>query len=165
MLVDSIRRQTTQIFENIEILLNAFNEDEFSRTLGGFLIWKQFYHLVHSLDKNFVDPSVFHEPSFHIDNLDIIYFNSEISLSKSEILDYYSKVQQHNREYLDRLTDEMLLETIDFRDMKLTKLELILAQLRHVFYHVGYLHCIKKIQSGVTPDYVGLYKAVEKIVI
>ena len=42
--------------------------------------------------------------------------------------------------------------------MNLTKLELILAQLRHIFYHIGYLHCCIKMEKGESPEYIGLYK-------
>jgi hypothetical protein len=162
MISDSIRRQTSQIFENIEILLNSFSDSEFPKKSGGFAIWKQFYHLIHSMDKNFIDPSNFQEPSFHIDNLDIIYLDSEIILSKEQIIEYYSQVKLKIQEYLEKLTDAHLLESIEFRELRLTRIELILAQLRHIFYHVGYFHCIKKVESGQTPEYVGLYKTLEK---
>jgi len=38
----------------------------------------------------------------------------------------------------------------------------ILAQLRHIFFHVGYLHCCIKMEKGETPEYIGLYKAVQE---
>jgi hypothetical protein len=41
--------------------------------------------------------------------------------------------------------------------MDLTRIELILAQFRHIFYHIGYLHCCLKIEKGRMPEYVGLY--------
>ena len=44
--------------------------------------------------------------------------------------------------------------------MELTKIELILAQLQRIFYHIGYFHCCIKIEKGETPEYIGLYKAV-----
>ncbi len=72
MLIDSIRNQTKQIFQNIEILLEVIPANEFDTIKGGFKTWKHFYHLIHSLDKYFIEPSNYEEPEFHIKYLDII---------------------------------------------------------------------------------------------
>jgi len=160
MLADSIRNQTKQIFQNIEILFEAIPANEFDTTKGGFKTWKHFYHLIHSLDKNFIDPSNYVEPEFHKKNLHVIYMEDENKLSKDEIEKYYGIVKNKIQKYLNELTDETLEDKIIFNEMELTKIELILAQLRHIFYHIGYLHCCIKLEKGQTPEYIGLYKAV-----
>jgi len=160
MLSDSIRNQTKQIFQNIEVLLEAIPANEFDSIKGGFKTWKHFYHLIHSLDKNFIDPGNYVEPEFHKKNLNVIYMEDENKLSKEKIEKYYEHVKNKIQEYLNDLKDETLENKIIFNGMELTKIELILAQLRHIFYHVGYLHCCIKIEKGETPEYIGLYKAV-----
>lgn len=162
MLSKSVKRQAVQIFENVDVLFSSFDQNDFEKKLGGFVVWKQFYHLVHSIDKNFIDPSSFVEPSFHIEDLDIIYLESEKCLSRTEILDYYNEVRVKIERYLNEITDEFLEYMVKFRGQEFSRLDLILAQFRHIFFHVGYLHCVKKIDSGQTPEYVGLYKAREK---
>ena len=158
-MADSIRNQTRQIFQNIEILLEVIPADEFDTIKGGFKTWKHFYHLIHSLDRNFIDPGNYVEPEFHKKNLNIIYLEDENKLTKDEIEKYYENVRNKVQEYLNELKDETIEDKIIFNGMELTKIELILAQLRHVFYHVGYLHCCIKIEKGETPEYIGLYKA------
>jgi len=160
MLADSVRNQTRQIFQNIEILLEVIPANEFDTVKGGFRTWKHFYHLIHSLDKNFIDPSNYVEPEFHKKNLNIIYLEDENKLKKSEIEIYYENVKNKIQKYLNDLNEEILENKIIFNGMELTKIELILAQLRHIFYHIGYLHCCIKIEKGETPEYIGLYKAV-----
>ncbi len=160
MLAESVRNQSRQIFQNIEIVLDAIPADEYGARKGGFAAWKHFYHLIHSLDKNLIDPSSFAEPDFHLPNMDIIYLDTEPALTKGEIERYYGAVRDKVQGYLAALTDSKLEETIAFRDLRLTRLELILAQLRHVFYHIGYLHCCLKMERGETPEYVGIYKSV-----
>jgi len=160
MLADSIRNQTKQIFQNIEILFEAIPENEFDTIKGGFRTWKHFYHLIHSLDKNFIDPGNYTEPEFHKKNLNIIYMEDENKLSKEKIEKYYETVKNKIQNYLNELTDETLENKITFNEKEFTKIELILAQLRHIFYHIGYLHCCIKIEKGQTPEYIGLYKAV-----
>ena len=160
MLIDSIKNQTKQIFQNIEILLEAIPQEEFDTIKGGFKTWKHFYHLVHSLDKNFIDPSNYYEPEFHKKNLDIIYLNDDNKLTKNDIVEYYEIVKKKIQKYINELNEEILDEKITFNEMSLTKMELILAQLRHIFYHVGYVHCCIKMEKGETPEYIGLYKVV-----
>jgi hypothetical protein len=157
MLVESIRNQTKQIFQNIDILLDVIPEKEFDSTKGGFKTWKHFYHLIHSLDKNFIDPGNYKEPLFHKKNMDIIYFEDNNKLVKDEIEKYYYDVKLKTDGYINSLNDKMLEEKIIFKDKEYTRLELILAQLRHIFYHIGYLHCCIKTEKGETPEYIGLY--------
>lgn len=157
ILADSIKNQTKQIFQNIEILLEAVPQNEFDTTKGGFKTWRHFYHLIHSLDKNFIDPSNYDEPEFHKKNLDIIYLDDDNKLTKDKIVKYYKNVKNKVQKYIHGLNEEILCEKITFKGMDLTKAELILAQLRHVFYHIGYLHCCIKMETGETPEYIGLY--------
>ena len=49
MVVNSIKNQTKQIFQNIEILLEYIPENEFKTRKGGFLTWKHFYPPEHYL--------------------------------------------------------------------------------------------------------------------
>jgi len=158
MLINSIKNQTKQIFQNIEILLEVIPANEFNTLKGGFKTWKHFYHLIHSMDKNFIDPSNYEESEFHINNLDIIYLNDDNQLTKNDIEVYYKNVKNKIQKYINELNEETLDIKILFKEMNLTKLELILAQLRHIFYHIGYLHCCIKMEKGETPEYIGLYK-------
>jgi len=160
MLTDSIKNQTNQIFQNIEILFEAIPANEFNTIKGGFKTWRHFYHLIHSMDKNFIDPSNYNEPEFHKKNLNIIYLDDENKLEKDKIEKYYKNVKNKIQKYINELDEETLSKKITFNEMELTKIELILAQLRHIFYHVGYLHCCIKMEKGETPEYIGLYKVV-----
>ncbi len=157
MLTDSIKNQTKQIFQNIEILLEVIPPNEFETKKGGFKTWRHFYHLIHSLDKNFIEPNNYTEPEFHKKNLNIIYLDDENKLTRDEIEKYYERVKDKIQKYINELDKETLDEEITFNGMNLTRMELILAQLRHVFYHIGYLHCCIKMEKGETPEYIGLY--------
>lgn len=160
MYYESIQRQSKQIFDNIDILFDSIPDDEFDSIKGGFPTWKNFYHCIHSLDKNFIDPSKYQEPGLHEKNMDVIYLITPRILSKKELMDYYQIVKDKVNNYLDNLTDALLLEKAVLNNNEYTRLELILAQLRHVFYHVGYIHCCIKMEKGSTPEYIGLYKRI-----
>jgi uncharacterized damage-inducible protein DinB len=159
MLADSVRIQTKQIFQNIEILFDAIPENEFDTNKGGFKTWKHFYHVLHSLDKHFIDPGSYTEPSFHKKDLNAMFFDDDDTnkLSKKELEKYYKTLENKIQDYLNILDDKKLEEEIIFNGLKYTRMELIMAQLRHIFYHVGYLHCCIKMEKGETPEYIGLY--------
>ena len=160
MYSESIQNQTVQMFENIEKIFESITEDKFQSVIGGFPMWKNMYHCIHSLDKNLIDPSSYCEPSFHEKNMDVIYLETPKILSKNELMNYYTEVKQKIANYLYAINDVKLVEKVYLNDKYYTRLELILAQLRHVFYHIGYLHCCIKIEYGNTPEYIGLYKRV-----
>jgi hypothetical protein len=160
MVSDSIRRQSKQIFQNIENIFGAVSEESMGSTVGVFPLWKQIYHLLHSMDQHFIDPADFSEPVFHTKNLNVIFLDMGDPLSRGQLINYYKQVRAKLEAYLRELTDAALNETIRFRDMEPTRLELLLAQFRHIFYHVGYLHCCLKLINGETPVYAGLYEAV-----
>ena len=160
MYFESIQKQTKQIFENLEIIIESISEEKCKSIIGGFPIWKNLYHCIHSLDKNLIDPTSYCEPSFHEKNMDVIYLETPKKMSKKELINYYMEVKDKIMSYFNLLNDEILLEKVFLNEKYYTRLELILAQLRHVFYHVGYLHCCIKIEYENTPEYIGLYKRV-----
>ena len=77
---------------------------------------------------------------------------------KNQTKQIFQNIKIKIQDYINKLDDKILEEIIIFNGMNITKLELILAQLRHIFYHIGYLHCCIKIEKGETPEYIGLYK-------
>jgi len=160
MISESIKTQSKQIFQNIDYIFNVINSENINNKIGVFPIWKQIYHLLHSIDQNFIDPSNFIEPDFHKKNLNVIFIDSNELLTKDQLFQYYQNVREKIELYLSSLTEDKLNEIIMFREMKLTKMELILSQFRHIFYHIGYLHCCFKLLNGETPEYIGLYKVI-----
>ena len=121
------------------------------------MIWHQLYHFIHSMDQNFIDPLNYEHPDFHTPNMNMLAMEPDGFLSREQLYDYYKKTAGKIDAYLNSLDDEQLEKTVVFRGMELTGMELILAQFRHIFFHIGYLHCCIKLVKGETPDYVGLY--------
>jgi len=50
MPAESIRKQSRQIFQNIEYLFDDIEDDLFNKSIGGFPLGKQMHHLLHSMD-------------------------------------------------------------------------------------------------------------------
>jgi len=153
---DSVRRQSPQLFENVETIFKNLEDPLYRKTSGGFPVWRQLYHTVHSIDRYFIDPNAFVEPELHKKNLDSLTDETDAFIERDVLYSYFQKVREKAEEYLVDLTDETLEEIVRFNGIEVTRLELILAQFRHILYHVGYLHCCLKIEAGNAPDYIGL---------
>jgi len=116
-------------------------------------IWKQFYHMLHSLDEWFINPVTFKEPSIHHPH----FRTSDTGpgkLTKGQLLKYFEEIRSRIEDYLSQLNSSKLEEPVGKGN--LTRLDLILSQFRHVMHHVGYLHCAIKNEIGESPLYIGL---------
>jgi hypothetical protein len=146
------------LFENIDILLDTINE--FDSTRGGFTTWRHFYHLIHSIDKYLFDPDKYIEPLFHKKDLSVIYLFDNNKLTKNEIIGYYNDVKNRILNYVNDLNESILKN--DLTEHKFHEILVhILGQIRHSYYHIGYLHCCMKIEKGETPEWINLQKHYE----
>lgn len=153
-----IKRRTIQMLNNIENLFSFIPENLYNKKINGYLIWKHLYHMLNSLERNFIDPNDYQYPVFHEDKLNSLDYKSEKELNKKILYDYYLNIKEKLLNYLNELSDKILLEIIVFRKMKLSRLDFILTQFIHVMWHLGYLSSCMKIKTGEMPEYAGLYK-------
>ena len=110
------------------------------------------FHYLHSMDRFFINPCNYvyeGEKLFGIpEGLSAIdptregYINdSSIVISKKQLLDYFDYVHAKIDAYFEKLTADQLVEAPEGCDY--SRLELILAQFRHLMWHVG-------LSSGIT---------------
>jgi hypothetical protein len=86
-------------------------------------------------------------------------------MEKAEIINYYNYVKSKTKAYINSLEKNDLDEIVyigeeGYYESKGTR---ILGQIRHTYYHVGYLHCCIKIEKGETPEYLNASRYYEKI--
>lgn len=104
------------------------------------------FHYLHSLDRFFINPCDYvyeGEKLFGIpENLSVIdpkregyVADTTIVISQKQLLDYYDYVKAKIDAYFETLTSEQLLQKPD--ECEYTRLELILAQFRHLMWHAG----------------------------
>ena len=110
------------------------------------------FHYLHSLDRFFINPCNYvyeGERLFGIpENLSVIdqkredyVQDSSIVISRNQLLDYLEYVHQKINTYFESLTAEELIGKPE--GCEYSRLELILAQFRHLMWHVG-------LSSGIT---------------
>ncbi len=155
-LIITLQKQTDVLLKNILVTLESCNDEIINKPSTNWPIWKQFYHLLHSIDEWFFNPLTFIEPPFHQP-----YFRtSDIGpdkLSKQQLLDYFQTIKTKVSDYLQNITIELLEEIIE--KINLTRFDLMLIQFRHIMHHIGYLHCTIKNEIGNSPPYIGYTKS------
>jgi hypothetical protein len=150
-----VRRQCECLFVNIEFIFDFVDDDLLAQPMCRWPLWRQLYHMLHSVDQWFINPFEFQEP--HVNGAVIKALNTEVDtepMSKGLLHEYYRDIESRVRSYLSTLSDSDLLERPS--GSPLSRFDLILGQSRHVMYHVGMIHGCLVMATGTIPDYRGL---------
>ncbi len=154
-IVRTIQNQSRVLLENIRVTLESWDDSTIRETGSNWPMWKQFYHMLHSLDEWFINPIQFVEPGIHQP-----HFRTSDSgpgaLSKEQLSTYFAEIRSRVEDYLDQISIPLLGEQVGKGN--LTRLDLMLIQFRHVMHHIGYLHCAIKSAIGESPKYIGFKK-------
>jgi hypothetical protein len=153
-LVEIIIQQTDILLQNLQLTLNEITDVDKIPELSDMPLWKHLYHLLHSLDQWFINPSIYEEPDFHKDKMNSLLISSEESLSKEELQYYFDNVKKKIDRYLEGLHEEELGGNP--HNCNFSKLALILAQYRHLMYHIGVIHSFIRDERGKWPEYIGI---------
>ncbi len=158
-LVEMIKRQTNVLFYNIQITFDEVRDILIIPEFSDMPIEKHVYHMLHSLDQWFINPYIFEEPDFHIDELNSLSVYSDKVLTKEELQNYFYLIKNKIITFLDDLKDgelKVIPENCNF-----SRLELILGQYRHLSYHIGLIHCFIRCESGKWPTFMGLSQSMD----
>jgi len=153
-IINIIKRHTKNSFESIDILFNTFSENDFEKTVNGFPIWQQFYHMINSMDRIFIDPENYKYPEFHEENINNLVYHFDKIYTKECLYIYFQDVKYKINNYLDKINENELLIKSNHKTIEMTKLDHILSQFRHMAFHLGYFHSCAKVMFGNTPIHI-----------
>ena len=80
--------------------------------------------------------------------------DTSIVISRKQLMDYFDYVKDKIEKYFDTLTGEMLLQKPS--GCEYTRLELILAQFRHLMWHIGVSSAITFSSKKEWNEFTGL---------
>ena len=161
-IINQIKKQQEINFINIE---EQINKADLETVFDGVNNSRYIFHNLHSMDRFFINPIGYiyeGEKLFDIpENLSVISTAREgfepdtsIVISRQQLLDYFGYVRAKINSYFDTLTPEGLTDTPE--GCEYTRLELILAQFRHMMWHVGLSSGITFQASGEWNEFTGL---------
>lgn len=149
-LVNAIKLNTDVLFKNADIMLQTCNLDYI---LCDMPIWKHVYHMLHSCDQWYINPTVYTEPDFHEPNLNSLDIPSEKILSREELSQYLHSVRTKIMGYLDTLDDDMLYDIP--QGCSNNRLCLIMSQFRHFYAHLGNINATTIVETNKWPRVIG----------
>lgn len=152
--VEIIRELTERALWEVKNVMDCVPEEMWERNYCEMPVWKHVYHMLHSLDRWYINPDCYEEPGFHkpdLNNLDVF---SEGTLTRNVINNYYEAIFNKIRSYNNSLADSDLLKRPD--NCKWTRFTLILSQYRHMHSHMGMLMGFIIEDTGKWPRVLGL---------
>jgi hypothetical protein len=155
-MLEAVKRQTEILFKMIEETLISSDIQFLSEKSGGFRHDKQFYHMLVSLDYWFIDPRSYDRKEYSDRELKDLEVETDRIISRDQLIHLFNEIRERIFNWLKTITVDDLNNNIT--GSRLTHGDLILAQFRHVMYHIGYLHCCLMNQYGRLPRWIGITK-------
>ena len=149
-----IKEHTDFTFESIDILFRTFDAEQFGQAVNGFPLWQQFYHMLNSIDRIYTDPIDYQFPSFHEENMHKLESKNHTAVSKEALFLYFHEIRERVDSYLSEIDDRVFFEKSHHLTISMTKLDHVIYQLRHMAWHIGYLHSCAKVMLGEPPEHV-----------
>ena len=158
--VRAVAEQTDRTLWEVKNVIDCISDALWTRSFSGAPVYRHVYHMLHSLDRWFINPNdeSYREPSIHVSGLNDLDETLSLYLSRAQIEAYFAEIREKIGAYVRTLSDEALREKPPACTH--TRLELILGQLRHLYAHVGMLMGWIIAFDEKWPLTVGLEKAI-----
>lgn len=155
---DKLKKQTGIIMLDIGHTFEEVTDELMQKEVNGFLMWKHFYHMLNSIDRVFAYSEGYRFPDFHEEGMNKIDSTSGKTLSKDQLEMYFRNIREKISLYMDNMDDTKLLEEVMCQEMRISRFDLIIAQFRHITWHLGYIQGCIRMETGKLPVYIGVNK-------
>ena len=152
-LSEDIRYLTERALWETENLIACVPEELWDKRYDGIPMWKYLYHMLYSMDRWYINPRdpAYRDPAFHtktLADLNVVPEPGE-SLSREEITGYFGMIREKIGSYLQTLEDGMLAECP--AGCAMSRLRLIIGQIRHWHRHMGVVYGFVIADTGKWP--------------
>ncbi len=162
ILIGIIKRQTEILFTN---LFSQIEQSDLNKLFDGLPNSRYLFHLIHSVDCCFIYPELYKAPPTDITGVDEILSvidqnrpdfiqGDTVNITHEHLKNYAEYVHNKIEQYLETLTDDMLSEIVGMSE-PYTRLDLILAQYRHIMFHIGVSTAVTVNAGKPWPEYTG----------
>ncbi len=143
---EAARNQFDSSYKMLTTLVEVCPDDVWYEFFNEVPFWYQVYHVVYFIDYWFRDDYLRDDfmcvefdkripPEFEHD------VDNSFAVSRKVIREYLSKIHEKTLRVFDTLTDNMLGDSILIED-NYTYMDVIICQVRHIMYNIGYLNGI-----------------------
>ena len=158
--LEEIREQHARAMWEVENVLACIPDAIWDKQYCGMPLYKHVYHTLHSLDRWFINPALYEEPAFHVENLNNLDVVTAKALPRAWMEEYLRQIGAKLDGYLAGLREEDLLACSE--GCTWTRFTLILGQYRHLHTHMGMLMGFVIAETGLWPRVLGLTGEIHK---
>ncbi len=121
--------------------LESCPDELWTQTLGGYPVWLQYYHLMACVESLVMGKD--EAPKHQLYDMETLFMSKfpEKAMSKAEVSAYNAKMKEYFAAYMDKMTDELLLQPHEGASLRLKTpmkhIDVIEMLIAHVFYHLG----------------------------
>ena len=145
-------------FSMLEKIIEICPEELWNKKKSAFVFWQQLFHTLSGMLFWFSDGSAdFTEPFRDKNVFPELDHDPETMLAKDDIMKCCIEAKEASEKWFAGKDDEWLKLTSKIYD-KLTNLDIITMQIRHIMYHIGHCEAIFRdngIETGEYLDYMG----------
>ena len=147
LITEALRNQFDSTLHMARVLVEVCPQPVWAASCNGVPFWQQVFHYVYFIDfwmREAYDGSEWRSMIFDDAYTDDLYAESYegLFISREEMLAYLEKIRQKTARIFDRLEDEKLSVPVAGDDRHYTCADVIVGQIRHVMYNIGYLNGI-----------------------
>ncbi len=147
LITETLRSQFDSTFHMAQVLVKVCPEDIWAESYNEVPFWQQVFHYVYYIDfwmREKHDDSEWRSMIFDDVYTTDLYAESYegLYISQVKMLEYLDVIQKKSTYLFDNLNDEKLSTSVFGNNPQFTYADVIIGQIRHIMYNIGYLNGI-----------------------
>lgn len=147
LITEALRKQFDSTFHMARILVKVCPEKIWATSYNEVPFWQQVFHYVYFIDfwmREKYDDSEWRTMIFDDAYTTDLYADSYegLFISQDKMLEYLDVIQMKTTCLFDNLNDEKLSTSVYGNNPQYTYTDVIIGQIRHIMYNIGYLNGI-----------------------
>lgn len=156
-MINTTKKQFDLSFSMLEQMIEKCPDDLWNEKKGGFVFWQQLLHAftginfwLRTKNEEFIEPFADKKVYPELDNA------PENQLTRSDIKEYKNFVKEIIEAFFGDKDDIWLVDSSILYD-KITNLDVIFMQIRHIQYHVGHCNSILRENNREAVDWLDYF--------
>lgn len=147
IITETLRNQFDSTFHMARVLVEICPEKIWATSYNGVPFWQQVFHYVYFIDywmREKFDDNEWRTMIFDDTYTTDLYADSYegLFISQAKMLEYLDVIHSKTTYLFDNLNDEKLGTSVFDNDPLYTYADVIIGQIRHIMYNIGYLNGI-----------------------
>ena len=155
--IENMKTQYMLVFQMMETIVNDISEETYYKKIGGHFFWQQLLHALMGSHFWFrLNNEPFVEPFLDREYFPEFQQEPDNVMPREELLGFILLIRAQVDEFFDNKTDEWLSQNSALYP-KLSNIEIITMQIRHLMYHTGYCSALMNNEDNYKMNWIDYY--------